>query len=80
MDFIGTIRLNRSGLPKNKERQEDACFTSKRHERGEITCHETTKDGIKIYFTAWMDSKPVHVLLTYAPEYETVGRNIKDKD
>jgi hypothetical protein len=80
MDFVGTIRLNRSGLPKNKERQEDACFTSKRHERGEITCHETTKDGIKIYFTAWMDSKPVHVLSTYAPEYERVGRNIKDKD
>jgi hypothetical protein len=80
MDFVGTVRLNRHGLPKNKPRQENACFTSKKHERGEMSCQETIKENIKLYFTAWMDTKPVHVLSTYPPEVETIRRNTKDKN
>ena len=73
--FNGTIKTNRSGVPR------DRIFPYKRvnvRERGDVKCMEATHFGYKFYFTAWMDSKPVHMLSTYMGHVSQVIRNTKD--
>jgi hypothetical protein len=50
---------------------------SKKTKRGEMSCCKTTVHGKQIFFTAWMDTKPVHLLSTFCPYRATCVRKTK---
>jgi len=69
---VGTIKTNRSGIPK------DGIFPAKGagvKARGEMKSMYNATEST--YFTAWMDNKPVHMLHTFPTESFTCDR--KDK-
>ena len=73
--FIGTIKTNRSGIPKGR------IFTDKgrnKKQRGEMNMAKTTIDGYDYYFTSWMDSRPVHGLSTLPTTKSMVQRKVKE--
>lgn len=69
MHVVGTVKTNQAWLPKK-------CIFPKvgrsKKARGAIKSVCNNKTGSKIYFTAWMDSKPVHLLHTFAPKIQKV--------
>lgn len=73
--LIGTIKTNRTGLPKEK------IFTDKgrnKKHRGDMAMSKTDIDGHSYYFTAWMDSRPVHGLSTLPTTKSMVQRKMKE--
>lgn len=74
MDYVGTIKVNKKGLPK-KGIFSKVGPTQKK--RGEMVCYKVTKDEVTFYFTSWQDTKPVHVLSTFQPFLDTCERNMK---
>jgi hypothetical protein len=77
MDLVGTIRVNKKGIPKKgifKKTGKD------KKRRGESKCYEASIDGNKYYFTAWMDNNPVHILSTFPPRDKPIKRNSKNKN
>ena len=74
--LIGTIKTNRSGIPKSKIFPEKG---RNKRERGEMSMSKTTIDGHDYYFTAWMDSRPVHGLSTLPTTKSTVQRKVKER-
>ena len=69
IDMIGTAKINRKGLPKA------GIFPKKgknKKEKGQVKCMK--KDGEDIYFTAWMDNKPVHMISTIKPTLINLSR------
>jgi hypothetical protein len=69
---VGTVRTNKAGLPK------EAVFPKSgrgKRARGDMKCVvKSFGPDQDIYFTAWMDSKPVHLLHTTKPYKQTVER------
>lgn len=57
LEFCGTVRLNRKGLPVNG-------MFKKKMARGTHKQMERNENGKLSYFTAWYDSKAVHMLST----------------
>ena len=74
--LIGTIKTNRSSIPKSKILPEKG---RNKRERGEMSMSKTTIDGHDYYFTAWMDSRPVHGLSTLPTTKSTVQRKVKER-
>jgi hypothetical protein len=76
MAYLGTIKTNRTGVPKK------ALFPKKGKNvkaRGEMTCFKATTDnGLDVYFTSWQDSKPVHMISTFPTYKDTCRRHGKD--
>ena len=75
--FIGTVRINRAGIPKAQ-----ACI--KKDGRGTIKAFRTEynidlEKRKSIYFTSWVDKKPVHFLSTIKGKQREVSRRNKDK-
>jgi hypothetical protein len=74
---VGTTHVNKKGLPK------EGIFAKSgraRRERGAMKCMAKPFDPNgqdHLYFTAWMDSKPVHILHTTKPFQQTVERTKK---
>ena len=67
--MIGTAKINRKGLPKA------GIFPKKgknKKEKGQVKCMK--KDAEDIYFTAWMDNKPVHMISTIKPTLINLSR------
>ena len=67
VDFAVTVKASKRGTPR------DTTFAKtgrNKRARGEMECKTITVDGVTYYFTAWMDSKPVHMLTSFPP-YET---------
>ena len=61
---VGTIKANRAGLPAGCK------FSTARNAqpRGEMRAMKADlPDGKALYFIAWQDNKPVHMLSTFAP-------------
>ena len=75
MESVGTCKKNRAGLPADKLFQKSG---RNRKVRGDIKCYINTAYGHSTYLTCWMDSKPVHMLSTFAPTKAPVLRNSKD--
>ena len=74
MDFAMTMKANKRGIPK------DIIFPKSgrnKRKRGEMECKTITVDGVTYYFTAWMDSKPVHLLTSFPPFETTCERSDK---
>jgi hypothetical protein len=71
---VGTTRVNKKGLPK------EGIFAKSgrtKRDRGAMKCMAKPLDANgqdHLYFTAWMDSKPVHILHTTRPFQQTVER------
>ena len=76
MHFVGTIKSNKSGIPKKGL---FAKTGAGKHPRGDMQCYEFSvpDSDTKLYFTAWQDSKPVHMLSTFPPFRGTCRRNSK---
>ena len=74
--LIGTIKINRLGIPKSKIFPERG---RNKRERGEMIMSKTTIDGHHYYFRAWMDSRPVHGLSTLPTTKSTVQRKVKER-
>ena len=73
--LIGTIKINRTGLPKEK------IFTDKgrnKKHRGDMAMSKTDIDGHSYYFTAWMDSRPVHGFSTLPTRKSMAQRKMKE--
>ena len=69
IDCIGTVKINRKALPKG------GIFPKKGKNKpikGQVRCMK--KDAEEIYFTAWMDNKPVHMLSTIQPNLINLAR------
>jgi len=69
IDCIGTVKVNRKALPKG------GIFAKKGKNKpiqGQVRCMK--KDAEEIYFTAWMDNKPVHMLSTIQPMLMNLAR------
>jgi hypothetical protein len=79
MEFNGTIKKTRKGLPVNSPGKQDKIFTSKSGVRGAMIGQLASVCGIVICLMSWMDNKPVNILSTYRSEYEMIVRNGKDK-
>lgn len=74
MHCNGTVKANVKNLPK------EGLFPNKgrdKKDRGTMKQMMATKDGEEVYFNAWMDSKPVHMLSSYKSCYDKVQRRIK---
>jgi hypothetical protein len=50
---------------------------SYRKPRGEMKAVKTELDDTPLYYTAWMDKKPVHILSTFSASVDVVRRNSK---
>jgi hypothetical protein len=73
--FNGTIKTNRKGVPRA------GIFPYKganMKQRGDMKCMVAKNNEHNYYFTAWMDSKPVHILSTYLGYFKQVARKTKD--
>jgi hypothetical protein len=71
--FVGTIKVNRKGIPSN------GIFPSKgkQRQRGEMVSLQIPS-GEPIYFTAWQDNKPVHMLHTFPTQKRDCLRKVND--
>ena len=81
IETMGTIKTNRDGLPR------DGIFPKTGRgvkQRGFCECREKLVDvpnrpPHKVYFTSWMDSKPVHMLSSYQPMAQECVRNTRNR-
>jgi len=77
--LFGTSKSNKAGIPKEE------VFTKTgagKKERGVMSCSkaQVMLDGASywIYFTSWMDNKPVHFISTFFTKFSQVSRVVKD--
>jgi hypothetical protein len=70
IDVTGTIKLNRKNLPNKAKLPKKG-----RNKKAKGYMH--TYKCQDLYFTAWMDNNPVHILSTYKPNRAPVVRNTK---
>ena len=66
---IGTVKINRKGLPKA------GIFPKSgggKQVKGVVKCMQRV--GEDLYFTAWQDNKPVHMLSTIKPRLQKIMR------
>lgn len=73
---IGTVKTNKSGLPEVGKFPKTG---NGRKNRGESKQMKTNVNGKNVYFLAWQDNKPVHLLSTIPSELGKVKRNSNDK-
>lgn len=76
--FVGTVRVNKSGLPQKG-------MIKGNPERGYMLVHRTSIDPGNgkqhdVFFTAWNDNKHVHVLSTFEVRKDTVIRKVKEEN
>jgi len=77
MDVCGTVKANKKGLPKSSIFKKTGAGAKN---RGTIECRSiVSPEGVQIYFTAWADNKPVHMLSTWKPNYTMVTRRVKEQ-
>jgi Transposase IS4 len=72
--LIGTIKLIRAGLPRNKIYLDKG---PRKKPRGEMQQCKTIRGGKPYYFISWMDSRPVHGLSTIPTTKSIVQRKAK---
>ena len=66
---VGTVKVNRKGLPR------EGIFPKTgagKQQKGTVKCMQRL--GWDIYFTAWQDNKPVHLLSTFKPFLQKIMR------
>jgi len=77
--FIGTVKSNSKGIPKDKVFKKTG---RDKHARGEHNCEKMEVDihGVKrnIFFVSWMDNKPVHFISTIFSKMSQVLRVVKE--
>jgi hypothetical protein len=73
--FVGTIKTNKSGLPAEGKFPKTG---RGKKQRGVMSQMSSIYQGITLYFTAWMDKKPVHLLSTIYSNISTCMRRVKD--
>ena len=69
IDTIGTVKVNRKGLPR------DGIFPKTgagKQPKGSVKC--MLNPGEDVFFTAWQDNKPVHMLSTIKPRLQRIMR------
>jgi len=76
VNFIGTVKSNRKGTPKSHIFPYKGKF---KRERGEMLGMEMVYNENNLFFTAWQDVKPVHMISTYQSEKHFCQRNSKDQ-
>jgi hypothetical protein len=92
IQYVGTVKSRVKGLPKQslylKGKKRTAAATAAtaagqvpmaKKLRGDMDQLETTSLGDTIYFTAWQDTKPVHLLATFNCGRDTVVRKVINK-
>jgi YHS domain-containing protein len=72
--LIGTVKVNRTGLPKNKIYVDKG---ARKKSRSEMQQCKTIRNGKPYYFVSWMDSRPVHGLSTLPTTQSLVQRKSK---
>lgn len=72
--YVGTIRTNRQGFPREAVFPKTGAGV---RARGSMKCMKITINGMQYYLTSWQDTKPVHILSTFAPKKVTVRRMIR---
>jgi hypothetical protein len=68
------VRINVKGTPE--EHQLPKTGRNKRN-RGDIKQVKTTIQQKELYYTAWMDNKPVHILSSFSAGVSVVKREVK---
>lgn len=63
MDFVGTIRINRDGFPKEAAFAKKGRNKKNRGDMQQMFCEFS--EEAKAYITSWMDKKPVHMLSSF---------------
>ena len=76
MDFVGTVKVNKKGIPK------ECVIKDKgpgKKVRGDVCSKMLKLNNSKcLYFTGFMDKKPVHILSSFPTMIEYCSRNSKD--
>lgn len=67
---VGTVKTNRKGLPVDGP--------IKRAPQGTIRAYRANFRDTQLYFTSWMDNKPVNMLSTYPTQWAYVKRAKKN--
>ncbi len=74
INIIGTLKKNVKGLPK------DRMLTKKTKKRGTMVVSRINlAQDCPVYFTSWVDKKPVHLLHTFPTSFDTISRNTKNR-
>ena len=75
--FVGTVRTNKSGLPKKG-------MLPKKCDRGHMIVHKTVVfaggEDKPVWFTGWFDNKEVYLLSTFPVQYDEIMRKVKAQD
>lgn len=78
-ELIGTVKVNKEGLPAAGKMSKTGPNKKKRGECQQ-SVHDIPGEVIpKAYFTAWMDKKPVHILSTFGGGVGNCIRKVQDK-
>ena len=79
--LVGTIKANREGLPKDQIIKKTGPTSKNRGflQASQGVFHDTSGVSHDLYFTAWQDNKPVHMLSTFANYHSKVSRVQKDQ-
>jgi Transposase IS4 len=73
--LTGTIKTNRSGLPRHKIFPDKG---KKKKKRGEMYIVKTERGNFSYYFISWMDSRPVHGLSALPTTVSMTKRKVKE--
>ena len=73
--FVGTIKTNRSQLPKEGILPYKGVGAKA---RGFMHGFVNIIKGFSVYFYAWQDSKPVHMVSTIRSSWQNISRNTSD--
>lgn len=75
ISLIGTVTGNVKVLQKNR------MITKKSKERGQMLLSSSIlRQGCKVFFTSWMDKKPVNITSTFPTSADIISRNSKNKN
>jgi hypothetical protein len=72
INCVGTTKANIRGAPKEHQFKKTGAH---RKPRGEMKAVKTELNDTPLYYTAWMDKKPVHILSTFSASVDVVRRN-----
>jgi hypothetical protein len=71
MDYVGTIKVNKRGVPKAGVFPKKGRTVKK---KGTMKCMELKHESCSHFFTSWQDSKPVHILSSFKPYMDVCMR------
>lgn len=78
MDFVGIVKADSKGLPSSSVMIRQQVSNGRSEQRGTMKSRKVKNENI--YFTAWNDRTPVHILSSWQTKYSLVQQKIRDQN